>query len=157
MRRVFAAMLGAGALSVCTAAAAQQTAPGFYAGGDLGKADFGGDKNDFYRLTAGYGFSRRWAAEISRSDFGDLPPGVEATAWELVGVGSLPLADRLSAYGKLGIARIKPGTADHTNELTFAAGARYELTRRLDVTAQWQRYNTDDDIDVWSVGVIWKF
>lgn len=63
---------------------------------------------------------------------------MEATAWELVGLGSVPIAERLSAYGSLGIARIKPGTADHTMELTFGAGAQYELTRRFDVRAQWR-------------------
>ena len=82
---------------------------------------------------------------------------MEATAWELVGVGSMPIAERLSAYGLLGLARIKPGTADHANELTFGVGAQYELTRRFDVRAQWQRYNTDEDIDVLSIGVLWKF
>lgn len=155
--QVAAAIIGAAAIAVCGAVFAQQTAPGFYVGGDLGKADFGGDKNDFWRLTAGYRFGGRFAVELSRSDFGDLPGGVEATAWELAGLGLLPIADRLSAYGLLGLARIKPGTADHVNELTFGVGAQYELTRRFDVRAQWQRYNTDEDIDVMSIGVLWKF
>ena len=155
-KAVVAALAGA-AVALAGSASAQQTTSPFYVGGDLGKADFGGDDNDFWRVTAGYSFSRTWAAELGRSDFGDLPGGVEATAWELLGVGSLPVGERLSAYGKVGLARIKPGTADHTNELTFAVGARYGLTRRFDLTAQWQRYNTDEEIDVWSVGILWKF
>jgi opacity protein-like surface antigen len=48
--------------------------------------------------------------------------------------------------------------------MTFGLGAGYEVSRKLGVRAEWQRYNdvgggniTKHDIDVLGVGVTWKF
>jgi opacity protein-like surface antigen len=56
-------------------------------------------------------------------------------------------------------------SASKTNTgMTFGLGAGYEVSRKLGVRAEWQRYNdvgggniTKHDIDVLGVGVTWKF
>jgi opacity protein-like surface antigen len=49
---------------------------------------------------------------------------------------------------------------DSETGITFGLGLRYDFTRNLGVRAEWQRYQEvgdDLDVDVMSVGVIWKF
>jgi opacity protein-like surface antigen len=47
--------------------------------------------------------------------------------------------------------------SDDSTELTFGVGAQYDVSRNLGVRAQWQRYGADEDVDVISVGVVFKF
>ena len=88
-------------------------------------------------------------------------------------LGSLPLADRFSVYGKFGFYRadsevnfnlvvLGSGSASETNtDITFGVGLRYDFTRNLGLRAEWQRYGDvgdgATDVDVMSVGLIWKF
>ncbi|HEY9530650.1 MAG TPA: outer membrane beta-barrel protein, partial [Burkholderiales bacterium] len=46
---------------------------------------------------------------------------------------------------------------DDSTELTFGVGAQYDVSRNLGIRAQWQRYGADEDIDVISLGVVFKF
>jgi OmpA-OmpF porin, OOP family len=101
---------------------------------------------------------------------------IEATAWELVAVGSLPVAERFSLFGKLGLYRADTdvsiaftgaGTAtdnDSNTDLTFGVGARYDFTRNLGLRAERQRYSDvkagdfgDSNVDVLSLGIIYRF
>jgi OOP family OmpA-OmpF porin len=91
----------------------------------------------------------------------------------------LPIADRFSIFGKIGLYKADtdldvtvPGLgsaseSDSNTDLTFGVGARYDFTRNLGVRLEWQRYQDvggdfagvtlESDIDVISVAVIWKF
>lgn len=173
-----------------TAALAQaQTPPGWYAGGSLGQskakdADCTGfiscdDKDSAWKIFGGYEINRNFAVELGYTNLGEFKasgPGVgtesiESTAWELVGVGQIPIADRFSLYGKLGGYRAETEgragalSADESNTgLTFGVGAQYDFTRTVGVRAEWQRYNdvgggriSETDLDVLSVGVRVKF
>jgi OOP family OmpA-OmpF porin len=180
------------AIAVAVPASAQDT--GFYVGASIGQSEAGetctgvagpgvscDDKDTAWRILAGYQFNRNFAAEFGYTDLGEVSasgPGgsvsVETTAWELVGVGLLPLVDKFSAYGKIGLYRAEtdatvnvPGFAsasESNTDLTFGIGARYDFTRNLGVRAEWQRYQDvgggdigEDDVDVISIGVVWKF
>jgi OOP family OmpA-OmpF porin len=97
----------------------------------------------------------------------------EATAFELVAVGMMPLADKFSVYGKIGMYRgdvdtsgtgIFGSASESNTDLTFAVGVRYDFTRNLGVRAEWQKYQDvgggdigESDVDVLSIGAIWKF
>jgi OOP family OmpA-OmpF porin len=167
---------------IAPAALAQPQMPGWYVGGSLGQSEFKDcglpgcdDKDTAWRIFGGYEINRNFAVELGYTDLGEVSaPGAsaEATAWELVGVGSFPVADRFSIYGKLGgyradtEARIGGLSRDESNTgITYGVGAQYDFTRTVGVRAEWQRYadvgddnvGGEGDVDVLSVGVRVKF
>jgi OmpA-OmpF porin, OOP family len=187
-------------LSALFAGSAWSQNAGFYAGAALGQVQHKDtcedaniscdDKDTAWKILAGYQFNRHLAVEAGYADLGKssasgVVSGVtasasfEVTAWELVGIGSFPVMDRLSLYGKLGVYRAEteargtasvPGITATTNEkdtnsdVTFGFGARYDITRNLGVRAEWQRYRKvggDDtgeaDIDLFSLGLMYRF
>lgn len=171
-------------------AAAQET--GFYVGASIGQSEFKDacsdlpagfscdEKDTAWKIFGGYQFNRHFAAELGYNDLGEvsasgfgLTAATEVTAWELVAVGSFPVVDRFSVYGKLGAYRAETefssnilASEDETNSgLTFGLGVRYDITRNLGVRGEWQRYNDvgdenttgEGDLSVLSIGIVWKF
>lgn len=169
---------------------------GFYAGAALGKtsvdldctgASTCDDSDTSWRVFGGYQFNRNFALELGYINLGEarvagtVPPfgtvsaTFESTAFDLVAVGSMPIADRFSIYGKIGLYRADTdvdvavgagaGTESDTNaDITFGIGVRYDFTRNLGVRAEWQRYSDvtagefgESDLDVISVGVLFRF
>lgn len=193
--RIGLAVVGlASAITFVGPAFAQDT--GFYIGGALGQAkvdvDCTGatscdDKDTSWRIFGGYQFNRNFAIEAGYIDFGEAsasgptPPfgttsvTQEATAFDVVAVGMLPLMDRFSVFGKLGFYRADTDVSvtntvlgsvsesDSNTDLTFGVGVRYDFTRNLAVRAEWQRYSDvgisdlESDVDVFSLGVLWRF
>lgn len=179
-----AVILGAGLAVSTSGVLAQQDRPGWYVGGSLGQSDISDincptgfscdDKDTAWKIFGGYEINRNFAAEIGYSDLGEFNRSsaltnrsVEATAWELTGVGMFPLNNQFSLYGKLGLYYSETevsGVGDDTNtDLTFGAGAQYNFSPTLGLRAEWQRYNDvsspigGSDIDVWSLGLRVKF
>lgn len=183
-------LLGLMLVLMSAAVAAQDN--GFYIGGAIGQAKakeacegIAGtgiscdDKDSAWKLFGGYQFNRNFAAELGYIDFGEaeatfgtLRDGISATAFELVGIGMLPVMDRLSVYGKLGLYRAETEertnfgfSADESNnDITFGFGVRYDITPRFAVRGEWQRYNDvgggdigDTHIDVISIGGLFRF
>lgn len=193
--RIGLAVVGlASAITFVGPAFAQDT--GLYIGGALGQAtvdvDCTGatscdDKDTSWRIFGGYQFNRNFAIEAGYIDLGEAsaagptPPfGTtsviqEATAFDVVAVGMLPIMDRFSVFGKLGFYRADTDVSvtntvlgsfsesDSNTDLTFGAGVRYDFTRNLAVRAEWQRYSDlgisdlESDVDVFSLGVLWRF
>lgn len=195
--RTFAAM----ALILCAAWPAWSQDAGFYLGASIGQSqakdtceDSAGfscdDKDTAWKVFAGYQFNRHLAVEAGYTDLGEvslsgasgpasLRGTIELSAFDLMVVGSAPVADRFSLYGKLGLYRAETEqklqvtlgsftASDNQTEknvdLTFAFGARFDITRNLGVRAEWQRYLDvgggeigEDDVDVLSLGVLWRF
>lgn len=187
----------AAALAVTTAFAgsafAQRTPDaGWYAGLSIGQSEADGtcsgivglnvscdDKDTAWKIFGGYQINRTFAAEFGYTDLGEVTasvPGasakVESTAWELVGIGALPVGERFSLYGKLGLYRAEtefsatglPRIKEDNTDLTYGFGVRYDFARNFGVRAEWQRYSDvgggqigEDDIDVLSIGAIWRF
>ena len=153
------AVLGSAALILSAGAIAQQTVPGFYAGLDVGQADIGDEDDTAFKLYGGYQFHRNIAAEIGYSRLLDKG-GVEATAIEVVAVGIFPVANQLSILGKLGFANIDVevgGFSDDSTELTYGLGVQYDFNRNLGARAQWQRYDTESEVDLFTIGIVYKF
>lgn len=190
--RISFAIIGlASAMAFAGPALAQDT--GFYAGIHIGQASAKDgcegagalgvscdDEDTAFKILGGYQFNKNFAVELGYTDFGEVSGGgavgnfsTEATAFELVAVGMMPLADRFSVYGKIGMYRadvdasgtgIFGSVSESNTDLTFAVGVRYDFTRNLGVRAEWQKYQdvgggdiSESDVDVLSVGVIWKF
>lgn len=145
------------------------------------------DKDTAYRIFGGYKFHRNIAVEGGYAPLGETSasvPGLpkvtaEANAWDLVAVGIWPFTPQLSAFGKLGFynAELKLGGPvsgkKTTTDLTYGIGGQYDFNRNLGLRLEWQRYSGikapnatgggvtvtggDTDVDVLSVGALWKF
>lgn len=149
----------AAAMALSSGAIAQATVPNFYAGLEIGQADFGAEDDTAIKILGGYQFHRNIAAELAVARLLDKG-GTEVTAVELVGVGLFPVAPQFSLLAKFGLANVdverRGGSSDNT-ELTLGIGVQFDFSRNLGARVQWQRYDTDDEIDLLSVGAIWRF
>jgi OOP family OmpA-OmpF porin len=157
-KKLVVAMFTAVALTG-SAGAFEQAAPGFYIGADIGQADFGADEDTTFKLYGGYQINRHFAAEVGYGMLYDKG-GSEGTALELVAVGIFPITNQFSVYGKLGLASVEqdfPGGSDDGTELTYGFGVQFDFTPKIGVRGQWQRYDTDREVDVLSVGVVFRF
>ena len=112
-----------------------------------------------WKILGGYQFHRNFAAELGYGFLLDKD-NAEVTTLELVGVGMWPLGNNFHILGKLGFANweidSRGGSTDGT-DLTWGVGAQFDLGRNLGLRAMWQRYEADEEIDFFNVGVIWKF
>jgi OOP family OmpA-OmpF porin len=191
------------AVSSLTMAQAMPEA-GWYLGGSFGQAqpdlDCSGttscdDKDSSWKIFAGYQMSRNLAVEFGYSNLGEVTattpsfflPGfgtipsanisIESSVWEVSGVGSLPVADRFSFFGRAGLYMADtdvsirfagpPGVVDDSDDnigLTLGFGARVDLTRNLGIRAEWQRYMDvsagdfdESDVDVMALSLVWRF
>jgi OOP family OmpA-OmpF porin len=162
-----AALLGAAAMLIPFGALAQARDVGFYAGASIGSADLGPDDDTAVKVFGGYQIDRTFAAEFGYTDLGDvvvIGQTAKANAWELVGLAKFPVGNRVSLYGLLGLAKVDSErsvfgvrTSDDSTELTIGFGAQYDFSPQLGVRGQWQRYDTDQEIDVFSIGFVYKF
>src|SRR3954465_8992758 len=89
-------------------AAAQMTSDttGFYVGGSIGQSkikDCSGcdDKDTAWRVLGGYQLNRNFSPALGYPNLGEFG-STKVNAWELVGVGLLPVANQFGVYGKLG-------------------------------------------------------
>ena len=161
---------------------------GWYAGGSLGqsKGDCGSgfagsscdDSDTAFKIFGGYQFNKYLGAELGYAALGDVkatfPTGdvtVEAKAWDVMAVGTFPVADRFNVFGKLGWFRADSDASglasgsDSSSGLTYAIGAGYDFTRNFGLRAEWQRYTDvggnnvggETDADVMSIGVVYRF
>jgi len=185
------AILGlASAMAFTGPALAQDT--GFYAGLHIGNSSASDacdglsgpgvscdDKDSAWKILGGYQFNKHFAVELGYTDLGEVSASgggvnaaVEATAFEVVAVGILPLADKFSLYGKIGMYRgdteltsnVGVNESETNNDMTFGFGVRFDFTKNLGVRAEWQKYQDlgggnigESDVDVISIGLIWKF
>ena len=151
-----------------SAALAQASMDGsWYVGGHLGRSDWdrANDEDTSIKILGGYQVNKSIAAELGYIDLGSVSGGsAKGKAWDIVGVGSIPLGDRFSAYGKLGFAwsEVKGfGQNESGLDLTYGFGASFAFSPTVAFRAEWQKYpdagDGATDIDVLSVGAIFRF
>lgn len=138
------------------------------------------DVDPAWGLFAGYRFNRYLGGELAYSDLGKIrastPSGgsenIHASAWEVAGLGFVPIDRDFSIYGKIGgyratLGSSRPDIPDRSNGgLTYGGGVQWELPRNLGVRGQWQRYKdiggegtpySVNIYDVLSIGVLWNW
>lgn len=139
------------------------------------------DSNTGYKLQLGYQFNENWALEggyvdlgkfkyNSASSLGALNADVKATGWNIDAVGTLPINEQFSVFGKIGLIRAKfeatatgPGGSASASETesksTWGIGGTYNFSKTVGVRAEWERFNMGDnsDVDLLSVGLAFKF
>ena len=194
VKHAFAALSVAIGLALPSAGMAQGADSGWYIGGTIGQAKVNDfceglvasceDTDTSLRVLGGSQFSKHFALEAGYHQLGEasvtnggLFAKVEAMAWELVAVGMLPVADRFSVYGKLGVYRgetdfstniVAPGIpstfSESNTDLTMGFGLQFDVANNLGLRAEWQRYQDlggpqigESDVDVMSIGVVFRF
>jgi OOP family OmpA-OmpF porin len=180
--------------SACSPALAQNT--GFYAGAALGQASHREACADFDRLAgagtfsclnredtagkifAGWRFLPYLAAELSVIDFGEAKASgtvgggaavratSSVTAAGISALGILPLGERFSAFGRLGLLQTRTRTQAQgavtasdkhgETEMHVGIGALYQFTGAWGMRVEYERLN-DTKIDLFSLGVQYRF
>ena len=184
--RLLPLLVGVIAVSLAPLGHAQPTqpVPRWYAGGNVGASDFGGcpgfascDTRDVgYRLFGGLQLTPIIGAEFGYADLGKTSASVAAISGSTKArgltahaIGSWPVFDRTSIFGKLGLiygeSRVSGGFGsrkDRGTKLAYGAGVRYAITDAVDLSGEWERYRFQtvgggSDVDLFSVGVRVKF
>lgn len=193
-KALIAAILGAAAMAAPAAGMAQQPDDrGGYLGLSAGIVEYKDtcsrvtvscdDSDTAWRFFGGYQFNRNLGVELayanlgaaSASGAGGASARYEVNAWDLTGVGFIPMTAQFSFLAKLGIYRADVDSRGNTgtfsgnqNEkntgITFGFGAQYMLGRSLGLRAEWQRYGNvggsatgEDDLNVYTAGVLYRF
>jgi OOP family OmpA-OmpF porin len=186
-----------GFLAAAAAGPAAAQDRGIYLGGSWGQAEYADtcddlalisgctDNDNGFRFFAGYQFNRNFGLELGYADLGVVRAegtflgtptrfGAETTGFDLTGVLSFTLVDRLSLFGRLGAYRMRTevdlnfgGAESRDGEtnggLTYGLGLGYELGI-LGVRLEWQRYDNvgggstgEDTVDFFSLGALIRF
>jgi OOP family OmpA-OmpF porin len=192
------------ALAWTLAAPAAAVDPGWYGFGSFTRTSFevetpggakasfsgGDDKDNGTKLGAGYMFTRWFGVEAGWVDFGKAKPGVAAVGLSaerdgevrangpfFAGVLALPVSERLSAFGKLGIvdARVnaQPDAGIIAGFLDAAAdrrpmvgiGGAWQLNRNWAIQTEYEKYSRTGDgarprdvkVDMVSIGMLFRF
>ena len=161
---------------------------GLPAGGLTSSMD---DTDTGYKLQLGYKFTPNWAIEGGYVDLGKLnynatytgPPAgnasgeVKAHGWNVAGVGTYPLNNQFSLFGKLGVIDAKiEGSLNDTNgnggsisktkvKTNWGLGANYNVSKQWGLRAEWERFSKlgdsnsigESDVDLLSVGLVYNF
>ncbi|MEQ1838351.1 MAG: porin family protein [Candidatus Nitrotoga sp.] len=144
-----------------------------YIGANVGSAQIdatGFDASTAFSVLAGHKFNSNFAAEVAYVNFGSVdvaPAGstVKSSAMSLSGVGSFPLNDQFSLFGKLGLASTTvKGTgfpSESNTGVTYGVGAQFDFDQQFAIRAGWDMYKIGDvneeDEDVMSLGAIFTF
>lgn len=145
---------------------------------------FGGncDSTDtVYRVFGGYQVNKNLALELGYQELGDvslnslgLTATVGAKTYDLSALAMLPVTDRISVYGRLGIYYADVDLTGNTpilnastsgTDLVYGVGAQYNFSNGLGIRAEWQKYNNvplptagvGSGYEVMSLGAIWRF
>lgn len=175
------------------AGASSAMASDFYVAGSVGQSDVninapGGTKDESdtaYKLNLGWQFHKNFALEAGYFDLGKGKatfPGAnyefKADGWGVGIVGSLPLNDQWSVFGRVAAVDVKVkqscsgalcpagASADSTNwNGNYGLGVQWNFTKQVGVRAEYERFDkvggtsasSKYDVDVWSLGVVVKF
>ena len=172
MKKLLLALIATSA--VAGVAQAQTTTPHAYIG--IGAATADNKSTDDYKTSAkiygGYEFDQNWGVEAGYTDFGKENAGignVKGSSSYVAGKYTVPLGDRFSGYGKLGVSynerKVSSSTLGQINSydtgLYGGVGVEYKLNQNLALNAEYERYGKDKAFgakaDVYTVGLKYGF
>jgi OmpA-OmpF porin, OOP family len=154
-----------------------------YVGASVGQAEFDtdcvagfscDDNDTSFKIFTGGRIRNVFGVELAYVDMGEIERAggtTEARGVNLSAVGYLPLNERFSFFGKVGTTYGWTDTSaaagfDSGEEkdfgLSYGVGLNVELVNQWAARAEWERHNfefaqDDDDIDLFTVGVSYKF
>jgi len=138
------------------------------------------DKDTGFKIYGGYQFNRNFGLELAWVDLGKasysgtflgLPVTggtVKASGLNISAVGTLPLGSGFALFGKAGLFAWESEANDVTGgvpfsgkedgtDLSIGVGASYDFTKNFAIRAEWERFKAVGDIDLLSVGIVYKF
>ncbi len=146
---------------------------------DTGYKLFGGYKiNKNFALEGGYFNLGRFGYVATTVPAGTLSGNIKLQGLNFDGVGTLPLSEKFSVFGRLGLnyaqARdtfvgtglvtvANPNPSKNQVNYKFGAGLQYDFTESLAMRLEGERYRINDavgnkgDIDLYSLGLIYRF
>ena len=186
--------LVASALAISAALAANQASAQAFAGGSIGQSDIDDEvaaglitagtvdgKDTAWKIFGGYMFNRHFGVEgayvnlgeasYSGNFFGSPVTGgkVEVTGFNVAALGSYPINEQFSVFGKIGLFLWDAEASDTTGgvpfsakedgtDLSFGVGLGYNFTRNLGVRLEWEMFDAADaDATLLSIGIAWRF
>jgi len=121
-----------------------------------------------YKLFANYEFSNHLGIEAGYIDFGEpddsfqgLSGEIDASGWNVYGVGNLPLSDGVDLFAKAGIVSwnadsiidgVLVDTSDG-NDLALGFGGRWNVTDNLGFRAEADWFDIDEADSVWMASI----
>lgn len=153
MKKIAAALL----LSSAVAAPAFAADSGFYAGLNLSRSSVSTPsgtvltkKNDtVYGVIAGYQFNQNWGVEAQYTGAGKFATTTssgKADTFSVAAIGTMPISDTFSLYGKLGFASTKTkvsgtgATGASRSAATYGLGVQYNATPAVGIRFGWDRF-----------------
>lgn len=152
------------------------------------------DKDTAYRLSLGYEINKNFSVEGSYLDAGKIGGAVagtylatpytgtvsgEDTEFQFAVIGFIPVADKFSLFGKVGITRwdvktsaaltfasasAKATISDTGTDVLWGVGAKYEINKNIALRGQFESRKVGDDattgrqtLEMLSLGLIFKF
>jgi OmpA-OmpF porin, OOP family len=167
-----------------SAVAVPAVASDMYVGLRAGQAKTNIDNNTFNNSTLtstnptgwgvfiGHDFNPNFAFEAEYLNLGEIKAGTssaKSTGFSLSGIGSIPLNENFSLFGKLGFAMItgSPGGSYTGNDkksraLTYGLGGQFNLNPSVGIRLGWDKYKFNDtglsgNASLISVGGLIKF
>ncbi len=147
---------------------------------DTGYKIFGGYQiNKYFSLEGGYFNLGDFGYTATTVPAGTLNGNIRLQGVNLDGVGTLPITDQFSVFGRVGLnyaqardgfsstglvpvpANANPGKTELNYKL--GAGLQYDFTKSLGMRLEAERYRINDavgnrgDIDLYSLGLIYRF
>ncbi|GGO80936.1 membrane protein [Marinobacterium nitratireducens] len=152
---------------------------GFYAGASIGQATIDAcdgvtscdDDDTSWKIFGGWELNRNIAIEAAWVDLGEISGTIggsavsaETDGWTLAGKGMLPLNQQFDVFGKLGMIMwdvegggAASGIDDDGTDLIYGIGAQYMFTDQFGIVGEWEWYDIDNDVDLFSIGVLTRF
>jgi OOP family OmpA-OmpF porin len=138
-------------------------------GTDTGFKIFGG-----YQFNPYFGLELAWVdlgtAKYSGSFAGFPVTGgtVKTQGFNFSAVGTYPFGSGFAVFGKIGAfaweskqndvtAGIPFSNKENGGDVSFGIGASYDITKNIGIRAEWERFKAVGDIDLLSVGLVYKF
>jgi OOP family OmpA-OmpF porin len=138
-------------------------------------------KDTGWKIFGGYMFSRNFGLEVAYVNLGEVSYSgtfggfpvtggkVEVTGFNVAALGSLPINEQFSIFGKIGLFMWEAEASDTTGGVPFSAtadgtdlslglGVSYNFTRNFAVRAEWEMFQTDEaDATLLSIGAVFRF
>jgi OOP family OmpA-OmpF porin len=166
------------ARALCIMTFAGLTSPatgGAYLGAGIGAADYNESlwsisnfRDTGWKIFGGYQFNPYLTAEASWVDLGtvsDNSASIRTRGLSLAGIGSLPLGSSFALFGKLGaffwgqdtrFGKIRDSNTGTDLSWGYGGSARF-FDNRLGIRLEWERYGTNYDADLVTLGASYYF
>ena len=137
-------------------------------------------KDTGFKIFGGYQFNQYFGLELAYVDLGKASysgtflgapvtgGAVETWGVNFSAVGTLPLGSNFALFGKVGFFTWESEASDTTGgvpfsgtedgtDVSYGLGVSYNFTKNFGVRAEWESFKAVGDIDLLSIGVVYKF